>query len=170
MLRALKESLIYYRDIKSLGINMSLLEEAWKALKEAKEEYRRFLETGENMKLRDSCDKGWLSIVLATEHLLECAGAKKPHGRVERNELLEHLEKHVTEVKELGLADRMWARATRLHAEGYYEGWIGRESLEMELNKVERYLRDVEKLENVVSQRHEELETILRKAQEKWEK
>jgi len=122
------------------------------------------------MKLRDACDKGWLSMVLATDHLLTCAGAEKPRGRVERNELLEELEKHVAKVRELGLTDRMWARATRLHAEGYYEGWISEESLEIEIGKVERYLKDAEKLTNVLSQKRRELEPILKKVQEKWKK
>lgn len=148
----------------------ALLEEAWRALKASSEECEKYLEKKDSMKLRDACDKGWLSMVLATDHLLTCAGAEKPRGRVERNELLEELEKHVAKVRELGLTDRMWARATRLHAEGYYEGWISEESLEIEIGKVERYLKDAEKLTNVLSQKRRELEPILKKVQEKWKK
>jgi len=147
---------------------MSALAEAWRALGEARREYERYLETGGPMKLRDACEKGWLAVVLATNHLLTCAGAEKPHGRVERNELLEELERRVAEVRELGLADRMWARSARLHAEGYYEGWISKESLEVELKKVEKYLEDVEKLADVVSKRREELKPMLRRIQEEY--
>jgi hypothetical protein len=149
---------------------MSLLEAAWEALREAEEEYKRYLKTEKPMRLRNACEKGWLAMVLATNHLLICAGAEKPQGRMERNKLLEELEKRVAEVKELGLTDRMWARASRLHAEGYYEGWIDKESLKMELEKVKRYLRDVERLTETISQRRDELKPILRKIQEKWKR
>jgi len=122
------------------------------------------------MKLRDACEKGWLTIVLATDYLLTCAGAEKTKGRVERNELIEALEKHVPEVRELGLADRMWARATRLHAEGFYEGLMGKESLETELEKVQRYTEDVEKVVEIVSSRREDLKEILNKVQERFKR
>lgn len=42
------------------------------------------------------------------------------------------------------------------------------DSLRTELKKVERYLRDVEKLAGAVSLRSEELKPILKKVQEKF--
>ncbi len=147
---------------------MSLLEDARRALKASREEYEKYLETGDPIKLRNCCEKGWLATVLVTDYLLTCAGVEKPRGRVERNELMEALEKYVPEVRELGLADRMWARAIRLHAEGFYEGWISNESLKIELDKVRRYLEDVEKVMAIVSSRREDLKHILSKIQEKF--
>ena len=151
-------------------MEVSLLEEAWKALKEAEQEYRTYLETEESMKLRNACEKGWLSVVLATDYLLTLAGAEKPRGRIERNELLEELERHAPELERLGLTDRMWARATRLHSEGYYEGWISKESLRVELGEVKRYLRDVGKLAEAISRRRGKLEPLLREVQKKWKR
>jgi len=149
---------------------VSLLEDAFKALESAREEFEEHLKTGDPMKLRDACEKGWLTIVLATDYLLTWAGAEKPGGRAERNELMEALEKHVPEVRELGLADRMSARSARLHAEGFYEGWISKESLEIQLNKVERYVEDVEKVAEIVSSRREDLKEILNKVQGRFKR
>jgi len=147
---------------------MSLFKEAREALEEAREIYGEYLKTEKTMKLRDASEKGWLAMVLATGHLLTCAGAEKPRGRAERNELLEELEDHAAEVKELGLGNRMWARSDRLHALGFYESMISPKSLERELDEVERYLKDVEKLTEVVSKRRKELEPRLREVQKKW--
>ena len=144
---------------------MPLLEDALKALKSARREYEEYIKTRDPMKFRDACEKGWLSVVLATDYLITCVGIDKPRGRGERNELLEALEKHVDEIRKVGLPDRMWARSTRLHA---CEGWISDESLKIELEKVEKYLKDMEKVAEVISSRSEELKPILKKIQEKF--
>ena len=90
---------------------MVLLDDAFKALEHAKREYEEYLRTRDYMRLRNACEKGWLAVVLVTDHLITCAGVERAHGRAERAELLEELEERVDEVKRLGISDRMWARS-----------------------------------------------------------
>ena len=149
---------------------MGLLEDAFEALEHAKKEYEEYLRTREPMKLRNACEKGWLAVVLATDYLITCAGVEKPHGRAERSELLEELEERVEEVKRLGMSDRMWARAQRLHAEGFYEGWMNDKSLERELKRVEAYLNDAKNLARTVSSKKEELKQALMEVKKRFEK
>lgn len=128
-----------------------LISDAYKALEQAKKEFDEYIREKEPMKLRDACEKAWLSVVLATDYLLVRVSAYKPRGRAERKKLLETLEKNVEEVKKLGLADRMFARSERLHSDGFYEGSMDEESFRTEIEKVERYLSDVQKVAEDIS-------------------
>jgi len=132
-------------------IPYDLISYAYKALEQAKKEFDEYIRERDPMKLRDACEKAWLSVVLATDYLLVRVGAYKPRGRAERKKLLETLEKNVEEVKKLGLADRMFARSERLHSDGFYEGSMDEESFRTEIEKVERYLSDVQKVAEDIS-------------------
>jgi len=49
-------------------------------------------------------------------------------------------------VKKLGLRDRYMARYKILHGETFYEGIVDVEEVKVEFEKVEEYIKDVEKL------------------------
>ena len=56
------------------------------------------------------------------------------------------MEDRYEEVKRLGLADRYSARERNLHGLVFYEGIIDRELLAKEIDKVKKYIEDVEKI------------------------
>ena len=122
------------------------LEDATKALELAWEELRRYLKDGEALRLRDSCEKGWLAVVLATDALLEKRGYGRPSSYRERRELLRRLEREEPLAAEMGLRDRFGARGYYLHVLGYHEGSLSAEEVEEELEKASEYLRDVRRL------------------------
>ena len=122
------------------------LEEAKRALKLARKELEEFRKEREALRLRDACEKGWLAVLMATDALLTEFGLGKPESYAERRALLKRLEEEVPKAAELGLRDRLGARGYYLHILGYHEGSLVEEEVEEELDKVERYLEDVEEL------------------------
>jgi hypothetical protein len=124
----------------------SQLEEAKRALELALKELEEYRMDRETLRLRDACEKGWLAALLATDVLLAKHGFKKPESYAERRTLLRELEKKVPEAAELGLRDRFGARGYYLHILGYHEGSLRDEEVAEELEKVKRYIEDVEKL------------------------
>ncbi len=124
----------------------SQLEEAKRALELALKELEEYRMDRETLRLRDACEKGWLAALLATDVLLAKHGLKKPESYAERRTLLRELEKKVPEAAELGLRDRFGARGYYLHILGYHEGSLRDEEVAEELEKVKRYIEDVEKL------------------------
>jgi len=124
----------------------SQLEEAKRALELALKEVEEYRMDRETLRLRDACEKGWLAALLATDVLLAKHGFKKPESYAERRTLLRELEKKVPEAAELGLRDRFGARGHYLYILGYHEGSLRDEEVAEELEKVKRYIEDVEKL------------------------
>jgi len=124
----------------------SQLEEARRALEFALRELEEYRKDRETLRLRDACEKGWLAALLATDALLTKHGFKKPESYAERRTLLRELEKKVPETAELGLRDRFGARGYYLHILGYHEGSLRDEEVAEELEKVKRYIEDIEKL------------------------
>ena len=122
------------------------LEEARRALELALRELEEYRKDRETPRLRDACEKGWLAALLATDVLLAKHGFKKPESYAERRTLLRELEKKVPETAELGLRDRFGARGYYLHILGYHEGSLKDEEVAEELEKVKKYVEDVEKL------------------------
>lgn len=123
-----------------------LLKEAWNAYLKAREELERSLEKGDAMLLRDACEKGWLVIVKATDALLEGKDLGRGESYKDRRDKLWELSRKDEAIKGLGLHDRFGAREATLHIHGFYDGIVGWELANEELEKVEGYLRDVEKL------------------------
>ena len=124
----------------------SQLEEARRALELALNELKEYRTGREPLRLRDACEKGWLAVLLATDALLTRHGFKKPESYAERRTLLRELEKKVPEAAELGLRDRFGAKGYYLHILGYHEGSLRDEEVAEELERVKRYIEDVEKL------------------------
>jgi len=122
------------------------IEEAWRALAYAREEFERFKENRDPLLLRDACEKAWLAVLLATDLLLVRSGVGKPSSYAERKAMLRRLVAGRAELAELGLDDKFYARAYKLHVLGFHEGALDPEDLEEELRKAEGYLRLVESL------------------------
>jgi hypothetical protein len=122
------------------------LEDARKALDLALMELEECRKGREVLRLRDACEKGWLAALLATDALLAELGFGKPGSYAERRALLRELESRVPEAAELGLRDRFGARGYYLHILGYHEGSLREDEVAEELEKVRKYIEDVEKL------------------------
>jgi len=130
------------------GNPSDLLKEARDAYLKAREELKRSLEKEDTMLLRDACEKGWLAVVKATDALLEGKGLGKGESYKDRRDKLWELSRKDYAIEALGLHDRFGAREATLHIHGFYDGIIGWELANEELEKVERYLSDVDKLLN----------------------
>jgi len=124
----------------------SVLEEARRILSKAFEELREGVKSGDVVRVRDACEKGWLATVKAIDALLLSYGFGEARTHVDRRRKLKDLSKRVHEVAELGIYDRVEARRSTLHSDGFYSGILTREEVEEELRKVEELVEDVEKL------------------------
>ena len=124
----------------------SVLEEARRILSKAFEEFREGVKSGDVVRVRDACEKGWLATVKAIDALLLSYGFEEARTHVDRRRKLRDLSKRVHEVAELGIYDRVEARRSTLHSDGFYSGILTHEEVEEELRKVEELVEDVEKL------------------------
>jgi len=124
----------------------SILEEARRILSKAFEELREGVKSGDMLKIRDACEKGWLATVKAVDALLLSYGFEETKAHVDRRRKLRDLSKKVHKVVELGIYDRVEARRSTLHSDGFYSGILTHEEVEEELRKVEKLIEDVEKL------------------------
>jgi len=124
----------------------SVLEEAKRILSKAFEELREGVKSGDVVRIRDACEKGWLATVKAVDALLLSYGFEEAKTHVDRRRKLRDLSKSVHEVAELGIYDRVEARRSMLHSDGFYSGILTHEEVEEELRKVEELVEDVEKL------------------------
>jgi hypothetical protein len=120
------------------------LGDAWSFLEAAK---REFLESkGDPVRVRDAAEKAWNAVVQAADALVYAFTGSRPMSHYERRVALRDLERRVESVKRLGLRDRYMARYKVLHGETFYEGVVDLEEVKTELEKVEEYIRDVERL------------------------
>ncbi len=119
------------------------IEEIYKG---AVEELEKASREGKPTLLRNACEKGWLSVVEATNLLFLKRGLEPAESHKDRREKLWKLESEDDTIMTLGLYDRVNARAFNLHVQGFYEGALDEESVRRELEKVRKYIDDVEKL------------------------
>jgi len=124
----------------------SVLEEARRILSKAFEEFREGVKSGDVVRVRDACEKGWLATVKAIDALLLSYGFEEARTHVDRRRKLRDLSRRVHEVAELGIYDRVEARRSTLHSDGFYSGILTHEEVEEELRKVEKLIEDVERL------------------------
>ncbi len=122
------------------------IEEASELYAEAKKEFEAGKLEKDFIKLRDACEKAWGSVVLATNELFEKKGIPIAKSSKERREGLDRLEKLEPKVKEKGISDRYSARDNHLHRQGFYEGICEPALIEPDIEKVERYIRDIAEL------------------------
>jgi len=115
-------------------------------LTEAEKEFERALKEENKILFRDASEKAWLAVVEATNYLFLTHGITPPKSHWERRRRLDELEEKDFKVRELGLRDRFAARDYHLHQLGFYEGLIDENLMKIELEKVRKYIEDIEKL------------------------
>lgn len=120
--------------------------EAFKALTYAHEEYEKFEEKRDPLLLRDAGEKAWLAVILATDLLLVTSGIGKPSSYKERKNMLRTLVAKKPKLAELGIDDKFYARAYKLHILGFHEGALDPEDIQQEFKKTEEYLKTIESL------------------------
>jgi len=120
------------------------LGDAWSFLEAAK---KGFLESrGDPVRVRDAAEKAWNAVVQATDAFVYAFTGSRPLSHYERRVALRDIERRFEGVKRLGLRDRYMERYKVLHGETFYEGLVDLGEVEVELEKVEEYLKDVELL------------------------
>jgi uncharacterized protein (UPF0332 family) len=124
----------------------SILEEARRTLSKAFEELREGVKSGDMLRIRDACEKGWLATVKAVDAMLLSYGFEEAKTHVDRRRKLRDLSGKVYEVAELGIYNRVEARRSTLHSDGFYSSILTHEEVEEGLRKVEKLIEDVEKL------------------------
>ncbi|MEM1546793.1 MAG: PaREP1 family protein [Candidatus Methanomethylicia archaeon] len=120
--------------------------EALKALAYAHEEYKKFEQKGDLLLLRDASEKAWLAVIIATDLLLMASGMGKPSSYKERKNMLRTLMAKEPKLAQLGIDDKFYARAYKLHILGFHEGILDAEDIKEELKKTEEYIKTIEKL------------------------
>ena len=121
-------------------------------LKEAKKLYQKALEEFEKAKgksdgilLRDACGKGWLSTIEATYALLVERGVKDkelPKGDRGRRFM-------VNKYFERELRPYYFFLREEFHIEGYYEGSLDFDEVQIRLEDLNLYIQKIEELEGV---------------------
>ena len=122
----------------------SYLSEARKAVAAASVEYEESVERGDAMKLRDACEKAWLATLKATDALLEAYGLGAGETYKDRRNKLWKLKERERAIEDLGIYDRFNAKMMILHLQGFYDGDVSHEQFKDEIEKVNRYITEVE--------------------------
>ena len=122
------------------------LGDAREFLREAEEEFRRGVESGDLIKVRDAAEKAWNAVVQATNALLLHALGKVPSSHFERRKMLSMLEDKLEVAEKLGFRDRYSARERNLHELTFQEGIVDLDEVRRELKKAEKYINDVSSL------------------------
>jgi len=122
------------------------LNEAKGILAKAFQELGEGIKKGDSLKVRNSCDKGWLAAVTAIDALLIRHGYEEAKTHVDRRRKLRELGDKLTEVSRMGLYDGIEARRSVLHNDGFYSGILTPEEAEEELKKVEGLIEDIRNL------------------------
>ncbi|KPV64377.1 MAG: hypothetical protein AOA66_0188 [Candidatus Bathyarchaeota archaeon BA2] len=126
-----------------MGKVEELLVESEDFLKAAKKEFEVALAKNDVVRIRDSAEKAWNSVVQATNALLLALTGRVPLSHHERRVMLRETEKSKPEVRDLGIRDRYMARFKVLHGETFYEGVIDIEELRLEMEKVDEYINSI---------------------------
>ncbi len=131
-------------------VNNLRIERAWLGLKDAKrklEECKRAkTDVERSYHLSTACEHAFHSVVTAVEELLIKNKYPIPGDRGERFRLLEDLSKKNNDIAELKLKERLGSLFTDLHVRGYYRSALSLEEAEKCVEKVESYVKDVERL------------------------
>ncbi len=126
-----------------MELGKQLLDEAEEIFSKAVEEYEEAIEKRDRIKLRDACEKGWLTIVKVVDVLLVSEGYKPAESHADRRSKLWEIQEKDEEVRKLGLYDRLGARSYWLHVHGFYEGSLDEKAVAVELMKVKEFIEDV---------------------------
>ena len=118
------------------------LREAEEIFSKATEEYQAALEKRDWVRLRDACEKGWLTIVKLVDALLISRGYKPAESHRDRRDKLWEIQEKDEGVRKLGFYDRLGARSYWLHVQGFYEGSLDEKAVAVELAKVKEFIED----------------------------
>ncbi len=113
---------------------------------ESRNELDRAIKLQKPILLRDACEKAWLAVVEAANLLFAKKGIHEAISHSDRREKLWKLEQEDPKLRELGIYDRVNARAFTLHIQGFYEGSVHEDSLSIELDKVRKLVEDIKAL------------------------
>ena len=125
---------------------LSKLREAKEILARAFQELADGVKSGDSLKVRDSCEKGWLTTVEVVDALLIKYGYGETITHMDRRRKLRELASKLAEISKLGIYDRVEARRSVLHNDGFYGGVLTPDEVEEELKKVEKLIGDIENL------------------------
>ncbi len=125
---------------------LSKLQESKEMLTRAFQELKEGIRKGDPLKSRDSCEKGWLAVVTAVDALFIKHGYDEAKTHVDRRRKLRELSERLVEVSKAGLYDRVEARRSVLHNDGFYSRMLTPEETGEELKEVKRLVEDVESL------------------------
>jgi uncharacterized protein (UPF0332 family) len=121
------------------------LKEAKKLYQKALEEFEKAKEKSDGTVLRDACGKGWLSVIEATYALLVKRGVKEeelPKGDRGRRYM-------VNKYFERELKPYYFFLREEFHIEGYYEGSLDFDEVQIRLDDLNLYIQKIEELEGV---------------------
>jgi len=124
----------------------TLIEDSWSFFERGVGELEEGLGEGDVLKVRDAVEKLWNAVVSAANALVLSRTGIVPASHWERRRLLDKIEEGEPEVERLGLGDRYGARERYLQEMTFHDGIIDRELLEREVEKVKRFIEDVQRL------------------------
>jgi len=113
---------------------------------QSRDELDRAIKLRKAILLRDACEKGWLAVVEAANLLFAKRRIQEAVSHSDRREKLWKLEQEDPKVRELGIYDRVNARAFTLHIQGFYDGAVQEDALSVELDKVKKLVEDIKTL------------------------
>ncbi|MBT9159205.1 MAG: hypothetical protein DDT26_00457 [Dehalococcoidia bacterium] len=116
------------------------LEEAWKLYQKALEEFEKAKEKSDGVVLRDACGKGWLSALEATYALLVKRGVEEedlPQADRGRRFMVHKYAEKELELYYFSLRDN-------LHMEGYYNGSLDFDEVQVRLDDLNQYIQKIE--------------------------
>lgn len=122
------------------------IEDSWSFFERGVGELEEGLREGDALKVRDAAEKLWNAVVSAANALVLSRTGIVPASHWERRRLLDKIEEEEPEVEKLGLRGRYGAREKYLHEVTFYDGIIDRELLKREVEKVKRFIVDVQRL------------------------
>jgi hypothetical protein len=118
------------------------LEEARKLYRKAIEEFEIAREKNDHTFLRDACAKGWLSAVEATNLLFIKKEVKEEElPKTDRGKRF-----FVYKYAERELRYIYFSLRESLHIEGYYDGALGFEEVQIHLDDLNLYIQKIEEL------------------------
>jgi hypothetical protein len=122
------------------------IEDSWSFFRRGTEEIKEGLKDKDVLRIRDGAEKLWNAVVSAANALVLSYTDIVPASHWERRKLLDKLEEEDPEVEKLGLRDRYGARERYLHEMTFYDGIIDPDMLRREMEKVKKFIEDVQRI------------------------
>jgi len=126
-----------------MSTGKEMIKEAEEMFAKAMEEYEEAEEKKDRIKLRDACEKGWLTVVRLIDALLVNRGYRQAESHIDRRNKLWEIQEKDEKVREFGLYDRLGAGSYWLHVQGFYEGSLDEKAVATELTKVKGLVEDI---------------------------